>query len=186
VLPALALRARAHGRSRLRAWSAGCASGEEAYGLAALWASALAARIPDMGLAIVATDVDAGLIERARRGCFRASSLREVPAEVLAAGFEAREGGYWANARLRATIEFRCQDLREEVPPETFDLILCRNVAFTYFDVALQRDVLARMLARLEPGGALVIGLHEVLPETASGLVPWPGARAVFERGPPP
>jgi chemotaxis protein methyltransferase CheR len=185
VLPRLAERARAEGREALRVWSAGCASGEEAWSLAALWKSALAPRIPELRLTIVATDVDAGLIERARRGRFRASSLREVPAEARAAGFE-RHGEDWlAREELRGAIEFHRQDLREEMPAGGFDLILCRNLAFTYFDVELQRSVLARMLEHLRPGGALVIGLHEALPEPVATLGPWPGARAVFLRSYP-
>jgi chemotaxis methyl-accepting protein methylase len=62
-----------------------------------------------------------------------------------------------------------------------FDLILCRNVAFTYFDTERQRAVLTRLRSAVRPGGALVLGLHEQLPE-ASGFAPWPGARAVFRR----
>jgi chemotaxis protein methyltransferase CheR len=182
VLPTLVDRARAAGRRTLGVWCAGCASGEEAYSLAALWASSLAARAPELRLAVVATDADPHLLERARRGCFRASSLREAPPAALAGALEPHGRGYVARAALREGIEFLCQDLREESPEGAFDLILCRNVAFTYFEDALQRDVLSRMLARLRPGGALVIGLHESLPPAAPELVPWPGARAVYER----
>jgi chemotaxis protein methyltransferase CheR len=182
VLPQLAERARAEGRDLLRAWSAGCASGEEPYALAALWTVALAPRWRGLRLEIVATDVDSGLLERARRGCFRASSLRELPVALREACFEQREGEHCVTAALRTAVELRRQDLRVESPAVAFDLILCRNVAFTYFDDGLQRDVLARLLGRLRPGGALVIGLHEALPQPASGLAPWPEARAVFER----
>lgn len=186
VLPALAARARAAGRTALRAWCAGCASGEEAYSLAALWACVLAPREPGLELEIVATDVDAHLIERARRGRFRASSLREVPAQVAALAFERSEEGYAVRAALREGVEFRCQNLREEMPEGPFDLILCRNLAFTYFAEALQREILARLCARLRPGGALVVGLHESLPAAQDLLAPWPGARAVYERAADP
>ena len=57
----------------------------------------------------------------------------------------------------------------EALPEREFDLVLCRNLAFTYFDAA---------------GGALVIGLHEQLPAPAAGFEPWPGCRAVFRRSP--
>jgi len=182
VLPALAARARLVGRRELRAWCAGCASGEEAYSVAALWAGAMAPGARGLRLAVVATDADSQLLERARRGCFRASSLREVPPDLLASAFERRGADYAAGAAVRELIEFRCQDLREEVPEGSFDLILCRNVAFTYFEAALQAEVLARMLERLLPGGALVIGLHESLPGPVPELVPWAGARATYER----
>ena len=61
------------------------------------------------------------------------------------------------------------------MPEGPFDLILCRNLVFTYFDEAAQRDALRRLLERLCPGGALVIGSHETLPH-GSGLASWPGA----------
>jgi chemotaxis protein methyltransferase CheR len=182
VLPALAERAHAQGRTALRAWCAGCASGEEAWSLAALWTSALVPRAPGLRLAILATDVDPQLLERARRGCFRRSSLREVPAEVLAFAFEPCEPGYVVREALRQGVEFRCQDLREQLPEGPFDLILCRNAAFTYFGDALQREILAGLEARLRPGGALVIGLHESLPAPQQGFVPWPGTRSVYQR----
>ena len=181
VLPALAARARAAGRATLRAWCAGCASGEEVYSLAALWTSRLAPRWPELRLAIVATDFDPELLDRARRGSFRVSSLREVPAEVLPEAFLPHEQGYVVSEAIREGIEFRCQDLREETPEGAFDLILCRNLAFTYFAVELQREALARLLDHLQPGGALVVGLHESLPGPTGDLTPWLGARAVFE-----
>jgi chemotaxis protein methyltransferase CheR len=182
VLPALAARAVAEGRDTLRVWCAGCASGEEAYSLAALWRARLAPRWPGLRLAIVATDLDRQLLDRARRGSFRASSLREVPAEILAPAFRPHDRGYVVSEALREGIEFRCQDLREQTPEGPFDLILCRNLAFTYFAEGLQREVLARLVEHLEAGGALVVGLHESLPGPIGDLAPWPGTRAVYER----
>jgi chemotaxis protein methyltransferase CheR len=105
-----------------------------------------------------------------------------VPADRLAAGLERREGLYCVRPELRGDVEFRCQDLRREAPEGFFDLVLCRNVAFTYFAADLQREVLARICDALRPGGALVIGLHESLPDEKGSLAPWPGARAVYER----
>jgi chemotaxis protein methyltransferase CheR len=186
VLPALAGRARAEGRASLRAWCAGCASGEEPYSLAALWAFERAPREPGLSLSILATDVDPQLLERARRGVFRASSLRELPEELRAQAFERVEAGYAVREALKPHVELRCQDLREAMPDGPFDLILCRNLAFTYFGEALQREILARLAARLVPGGALVIGLHEALPAPHPELVPWPGARAVYARAAAP
>lgn len=75
--------------------------------------------------------------------------------------------------RLRGLVELRRADLRDEWPDEAFDLVLCRNLAFTYFDDAGQREALTRLLERLRPGGVLVIGRKERLPEaSASGLTP--------------
>jgi chemotaxis protein methyltransferase CheR len=60
------------------------------------------------------------------------------------------------------------------LPERQFDLILCRNLVFTYFDTPTQQAMLARLLTHLQPGGALVIGRREALPAGAGGLLPWP------------
>lgn len=63
--------------------------------------------------------------------------------------------------------------MRETAPDGPFHLILCRNVAFTYFDDALQKETLHTITERLVPGGALVIGAREALPGGVWGLEPW-------------
>jgi chemotaxis protein methyltransferase CheR len=185
VLPALATAARAGGRRTLRAWSAGCASGEEPYSLAILWEGTLAARFAELRLEIVATDADPHLLARARRGCFSASSLREVPRDAIPRAFERRDGLCCIRPELRDAVTFRRQDIRRVLPEGPFDLVLCRNLAFTYFEPALQEEVLARILARMRAGGALAIGLHESLPGGRS-LGPWPGTRCVYVRAAAP
>ena len=181
VLPALARQARDQGRDALRAWSAGCASGEEPYSLAILWRHGLATHLPGVRLCIVATDADPHLLERARSACYPWSSLKEMPPALRAAAFTRSEGVYCLQSALRQEVYLRRQDIRREQPEGLFDLILCRNLAFTYFEPALQRDVLARMLAHLRNGGALVIGSDESLPED-SDLSPWPGIQWVYGR----
>ena len=194
VLPALGLAARARGAAVLRAWSAGCASGEEPFSLALLWRFAVAPDFPGLGLEVVASDVDRQLLERARRGEYGAGSLRELPAAWRAEAFQRRGALYCLRPAFRRGVAFRRQDLRETRPREQFDLVLCRNLAFTYFDEALQREVLARLVAALRPGGALILGRHERLPPDVPGLVsglvpgfvpgfvPWAGAQASYRR----
>jgi chemotaxis protein methyltransferase CheR len=183
VLPALVERAEARGDRRLRAWSAGCASGEEAWTLLACFASDLAASHPALGFELVATDVEEHLLERARSARYAPSSTRELPAELRQLLFAPEERALVVQDRHRAAIRWRLQDLRREAPEGRFDLVLCRNVAFTYFDAEAQREVLARIAACLRPGGALVIGRHERLPQDEVGFAPWPGAPCVYERG---
>jgi chemotaxis protein methyltransferase CheR len=182
LLPALAERALAAGRDTLRVWSAGCASGEEPYSVALLWQSALATRFPALRLEVVATDAEPRLLERARSACYRASSLRGLPDPLRAAAFERRGGLHCLRPEWRANVSFAQQDLRAEMPEGPFDLVLCRNLAFTYFAPALQAQVLDRLVTHLAPGGALAIGLHETLPEM-SQLAPWPGVRCAYRRG---
>lgn len=172
VLPALG--------SRPLAWSAGCASGEEPYTLALLGE-----------LRVVATDVDETVLRRARAGEYGASSLKELPPEPLERGF-VRQGARWRiRPEIAARVTFLRHDLRAGSPDGPFDLVLCRNLAFTYFDEELQREVAATLAGALRPGGALVVGAHEHLPDGAAGFEPWPGAPCVHRRipyraGPPP
>jgi chemotaxis protein methyltransferase CheR len=174
VVPALERAARAAGRDRLAAWSAGCASGEEAYTVAVLW--------PAMD--VLATDVHPAVLERARRARYPSSSLRELAPDERAAAFVERDGEHVVRPQHAARVTVARHDLQDPPPGGPFDLVLCRNVAFTYFAPDRQRVVLEHFAAALRPGGALVLGLHEALPEPAAPFEPWPGARAVHRRAP--
>lgn len=182
ILPGLAAAARTRGASRLQCWSAGCASGEEPYSLAMIWEVMLARRYPGLALRVVATDVDGELLARARAGRYRRSSLREVPDEWRDAAFTRCGALYVVRPALRAALEFHQQDMREGLPGGLFDLILCRYIAFTYFDAVLQRRTLGRPLAQLQPGGALVIGLKEQQPAGVPGVEPWVPNLRIFRR----
>ncbi len=182
VLPELAAAAKARGAPELRCWSAGCASGEEPYSLKILWKLELASRFPDLSLRVVATDIDERLLDRARAARYRASSLREVPRAWLAEAFTRSDDLFEIRPEFREGIEFRREDIRERTPQGPFDLILCRNLAFTYFDVSLRQEMLERILRELTPGGALVIGLRERLPEGATGIADWDPRLKIYRR----
>jgi chemotaxis protein methyltransferase CheR len=181
VLPALAAAAQGRADRTLTCWSAGCAAGEEPYTLAIAWELQLAEQWPGLTLRILATDVDPALLERAEQACYQRSSLRELPGAWLTQAFHAREGVYCVRQEFRTPVELVRQNIRDVVPDGVFDLILCRNVVLTYFEPELQREVMGRMIARLRAGGALVIGLHEALPE-GLGLAPWPEARSIWRK----
>jgi chemotaxis protein methyltransferase CheR len=168
VLPDQIARLRERSGATLRIWSAGCASGEEPYTLRILWEQALARAHPDVRLRIVATDAQAHMLERARRACYPAGTLKHLPDAWRTAAFEpcgGEEDDYCLRPAYRTGITFRQQDLRTTMPDGPFALILCRNLAFTYFAEPLQRAVLDGLRARLTPGGILVLGKHEELPE---------------------
>jgi len=185
VMPALATAALERGAARLECWSAGCASGEEPYTVAIQWRMALAARFPELALRVLGTDVDAMLLERARAACYTASSLEALPAAWRKQAFERRGRLSCLREPFRGGVELERQDLAAELPQRQFDLILCRNLAFTYFGAELARLALERIASRLRYGGALVVGIHEHLPQPGAGFAPWPGCRAVFRLGAP-
>jgi chemotaxis protein methyltransferase CheR len=181
-LPELAREASARGEYRIRCWSAGCASGEEPYTLAILWRVRLAPRLPAVSLEILATDVDPVGLERAKSGCYSPSSLKDLPRALLDRAFTRSEAGLCVKAEYREGIEWLEKDLRVTMPVGPFQLILCRNVVFTYFDDALQQEVLKRIVARLGPEGVLVIGAGEALPPGIAGIEPWSRQLGVYRR----
>ncbi|HYB73795.1 MAG TPA: CheR family methyltransferase [Candidatus Sulfotelmatobacter sp.] len=182
VLPDLARAVALRGEADVRCWSAGCAAGEEPYTLAVLWRLRLAHQFPALGLKILATDADPHAIERAVEGCFPAGNLKELPEELLAAALVPAAHGFRVREAFRAPVTFLEQDLRVAAPDERFHLVLCRNLAFTYFDDALQRETLRRIEERLSLEGALVIGRRERLPEGASGFELWGRAAEIYRR----
>jgi chemotaxis protein methyltransferase CheR len=171
ILPDLAADAWAGGRNELRCWSAGCASGEEPYTVNIIWRQAVLPRMPDVTLKIVATDSDPQMLERASRGCYGLGSLKDFPQAWMSNCFARAGDEFSVRAEYRRGIEWRRQDIREEIPDEVFDLTLCRHLALTYFDEPLQIKTLSRILARLRAGGFLVTGKQERLPTTMSELI---------------
>lgn len=182
VLPALAEEVRSRSGHTLACWSAGCASGEEPYSLAIIWMLKLRERFPGIGISIIATDADEELLERARKGSYRASSLRELPAAWRTQAFEISGGVCILKETFRETVRFERHDLRTGSPGGPFDIVLCRNLAFTYFDEDLQRDVLRAVAGMLVPGGALVVGSREKLPVDAEGFEPWMTGSCIYRK----
>ncbi|HOK46649.1 MAG TPA: CheR family methyltransferase [Bryobacteraceae bacterium] len=139
----------------VRGWSAGCAAGEEPYTLAILL------RLAGRRYSILGTDTDAHQIERAWKACYPAGSLRDLPPAWREAAFEPKG---CLRAEFRAGVRFLLQDIRREMPEGPFDLILCRNLVFTYFAEDIQLEIASRLASRLAPGGFLVAGMHETAP----------------------
>ncbi|QFS83204.1 Chemotaxis protein methyltransferase [Roseivivax sp. THAF40] len=163
LLPRLAKRARAGGRVRI--WSAGCASGEEAWCLAALTLKAF----PDAAqydLRILATDIDRGVLAAAEKGIYAARSAAAVPPDMTATMFApASDGTDQVSIRneLRALVTFRYLNFVEPWPVSgPFDAIFCRNVAI-YMDEKTQANLWQGLEAVLDPDGYLFLGHSERL-----------------------
>ena len=181
VIPALW----AEGGGRLRAWSAGCASGEETYSVAAL-VHRYAERVGQTrllgGVHVLGTDIDRSSLEAAAAGVFAEAAFADTPPELRARYFG--EGTPAAVAdELRALVSFRRPDLLLEPPPaEGLDLIFCRNVLI-YFDRETQERLFASFRASLRPGGVLVLGKVETLiGESRRGFTPLHARERVLRR----
>lgn len=161
VLPAILSR-RASGD--VKVWSIGCASGEEPYSVVLLWKTRYEKEFPGIRLSVLGTDIDGGLLDRAREGRYRRSSVKEIPEEVLGAFFHEDGVSYRIDPSIRGQVVFQKHDVLREEPFSEMDLVFCRNLAFTYFAKASQTEVLTRIFRGLRPEGYLIIGKDESLP----------------------
>jgi chemotaxis protein methyltransferase CheR len=162
ILPKLLEAAAARPVRELRIWSAGCSSGEEPYSLAML--AMVAAREQGRGVRVrvMASDLDATVLEKARAGVYNEEALRLVPGAWRSEYF-VKEGEHWAVApALRAAVAYRVLDLFSSPPPPHLDLLLCRNVMI-YFSRDLQQRLLRSFHQALRRGGVFVTGKTETI-----------------------
>ncbi len=163
VIPALLAR-HSPGQGPLRAWVAGCSTGEEAYSLAIAFAEACESLAPADApeLQIFATDLNADAITAARNGHFPASIAHDMSPQRLARFFSARPDGYLIDKRIREKVLFAQHDLTIDPPFTRLDILSCRNLLI-YFGAALQRRLVPLFHYSLRPGGALVLGGSETV-----------------------
>ncbi len=165
----------------IRAWSVGCASGEEAYSLAILGEMLQ----PRVRLEILATDMKEDNLERARSGVYERSSLREVTADIRDRFFLACSTGriYAIHPRLKAHIRWHRHDLFAPPPDDgPFHLLLLRNSLLTYHRGKAMAAAFSRITATLAPGGCLIVGSHELPPAIDLGLERDPRCPWVYRR----
>jgi two-component system, chemotaxis family, CheB/CheR fusion protein len=160
VLPQLAADKRAD--EPIRIWSAGCASGEEAYSLAMVTAEALGADTVRERVKIYATDVDDEALNQARLARYADKRLEGVPPDLLERYFEPNGDGYVFSKDLRRSVIFGRHDLIQDAPISRIDLLVCRNTLM-YLNSETQSHVLARFSFALREGGCLMLGKAEML-----------------------
>ena len=182
VLPVLAGAAIAVGDTRLRGWSAGCAMGEEAYSLILIWDKTVSIDYPQLDIAVVGSDIDELLLQRAMRACYSYGSIKALPDSWLKSAFTQQKTEYCLEPRLRNKASFIKQDIRDRLKDGPFHIVFCRNMAFTYFDHALQIEMLDYIRDTLVDGGALIIGGHESLPDGFNGFEQWAKHSAIFRK----
>ncbi len=180
VLPVLAQQAIQRGDGTLRIWSAGCGSGEEPYSVTLLWELKLRDRFPSLKLNVLATDIDHAVLARAKTACYGHGSLKDLPTDWYVIAFQQIDDAYCLRQRFKRGVTFRHHDVRDQPPDLQFDLILCRNLVFTYFDESQQRAVVGHLLNALVPDGALMLGSHEHLSADERRLKVWPGLPCFF------
>ncbi len=186
ALPRLLAR---RGRRRLRAWSAACSTGEEAYSLGM---SLLSGVPPEAGVEIelLASDLSTGVLAQARRGVYALERASEIPDGLLRRfmlrGVRSEAGRMRVGSELRALARFERFNLAAAEWPASppFDVIFCRNVLI-YFDAQTRVRVLERLLDRLTNDGYLFLGHAESLAGSARRarcLIPTVYTPALVER----
>jgi len=183
VLPALAEDILLREGNEVRCWTVGCCSGEETYTLQILWKlRVLPAIHKKLPLRIIATDINLDLLKRAQEGSYSESSLKDLPKELTQQAFSQSGKFYEIKKTFREDIEFLEQDIRIQLPEGGFHAIFCRNLVFTYFEEALQREILSRTLEKLHRGGIFVIGIHESLPKGVSGIIQFEDNSGIYKK----
>lgn len=155
---------------KLKIWSAGCSCGEEVYSLRILWHTHFSSY---PALRILATDANLKCLERAQAGIYQKSSLREISEDTVSRCFvrSTSPNRYAILPQFKEDIVWQQHNFLSPPPAEKFHIIFLRNNLLTYYNDPLQSDVLSKIFSTLSPGGYLVIGVHETLPELPFSLI---------------
>jgi len=168
-VPALIDEKETSGLGVVRAWSAGCATGEEAYSMAMMIDHAVSKVSPNMHIEVFGTDVSEDSCRTARKGVYSEERIEGLPADMRESYFE-REGRSWkVTSRLRSLVKYRYHDLFTASPYSHLDLIMCRNVLI-HFEHEVREDIITNFFRSLQDRGLLVLGKSEALSEPLEDL----------------
>ncbi len=153
---------RAQPGSVLRAWIPGCSTGEEAYSLAIIFKEALAKskQHGSPALQIFATDIDADVIDTARKGVFQANIAADVSPDRLDRWFISTEEGYRIKTEIREMVVFAQHNITLHPPFTRLDFLSCRNLLI-YMDPELQKKLIGMFYYSINPDGIMLLGSSE-------------------------
>ncbi|HYR37428.1 MAG TPA: CheR family methyltransferase [Burkholderiales bacterium] len=179
-----------HSHDSLRIWSAGCASGQEAYSLAIAFAEAMDIEAFRERVKIYATDVDEEALGQARLASYTPKEMESIEGALRDRYFEAGSGRYVFRTDLRRSVIFGRHDLLQDAPISRLDLLVCRNTLM-YFNAETQANILQRFHFALNSNGDggtgfLFLGRAEMLLSHAALFAPVELRCRVFEKLPLP
>lgn len=164
ILPEI-VRKHQDGDKRIRIWSAGCATGEEAYSIGIILFE-LTGAVDSWDISILATDIDNDALTKAQKGEYSKWSFRGVSEAIIERYFTKDNNVYKIDERFKKLITFSTLNLKEDRYPsilnntDNLDLIICRNVTI-YFDKETTKEVTGRFYNCLNEGGYLIVGHSE-------------------------
>ncbi|WP_067818682.1 CheR family methyltransferase [Nocardia inohanensis] len=167
----------------VRVWCAGCASGEEAYGLAIVLAEVLGIDEFRQRVKIYATDVDEEALATARHAVYSEKEVQPLGQDLIARYFEPVGGRYSFRKDLRRSVIFGRNDLVQDAPISRIDLLACRNTLM-YFNAETQTKILDKFHFALAPRGMLFLGKAEMLLSHSRIFDPVDLKRRVFRKVP--
>ncbi len=181
VIPEL-IRQRPEGGT-LRAWVAGCSTGEEAYSLAMIFHEALEIVKPEqkISLQIFATDLDKDAVDRARMGSYPQGIMKNVSEERIQRFFTRDDSRYRVNKEIREMVVFAQQNMVSDAPFTKLDILSCRNLLI-YFIAELQKKLLPLFHYCLNPGGVLVLGNAETIGPSNDLFMPLTTKARIYRR----
>ena len=174
-------RASVENHTEIRAWVAGCASGEQAYALAILFDEALAGEENPPAIQVFASDIDEPALAIARRGQYPTTAVEALSRERLEHYFQPSGQGYEVGKRLRDSVAFARHNLVNDAPFLRMNLVICRNL-LQHFDARQQENALKRFHFSLKKQGLLLLGDHDNVRDSGKLFLPLDYHEALFRK----
>lgn len=147
----------------INVWSAGAASGEEAYSIAILFREALGLKLSRYSLNITGTDIDPDAVEKAKKGIYAEQQLKEAPPEYTKRYFDRLEDGTYAiKSEIKRMVKFLNGDVHSALKPKNLDLLMCRNTVI-YFNAEAKAKLYNDFYNIINKNGFLVLGKTEII-----------------------
>lgn len=172
-----------HPTRQLRAWVAGCSTGEEAYTLAILFREVVEQLKPgkNFKLQIFATDLDRDAIDKARQGAFSEGISADLTPEQLRRYFTKEESGYRVRTEIREMVIFSPHSLIMDPPFTKLDILSCRNLLI-YLAPEMQKKLFPLFHYSLNPGGILILGNAETIGHFTGHFATISGKSRIYQR----
>lgn len=160
VIPLIVATKKGNHDRRIRVWSAGCSTGDEAYTLAIVLNEMLEGE--GLDFEVIATDINTDVLVFARLGNYNARAVQYIPEVYLEKYFIHRSDRFLVKASLKEKVTFEVGNLLKDIPgePGSFDSVFCRNVLI-YFDDQSRTRAIENIYDALVPGGYVFLGHSE-------------------------